>query len=142
MNKRITITKRIIGTLALPVIMYFLMMALAYSNGKMYYGTIAMWKTLIVNIALSIATALGIGLQFNSGRFDFSGGAIMLLSSIIAGNVAIDHGNDLKIFFVLTLVLCVLFSVLVALIYVYGRLPIIIATIGMTLFFESLTTLL
>ena len=34
---------------------------------------------------ISISCAMGIGLQFKNGRFDFSGGAIMLLSAIIAG---------------------------------------------------------
>ena len=78
MKRKSPIT-RIVGTLALPVAMYLIMMALCFSHGKMYFGTWNMWKTLIVDIALSVTCAMGIGLQFKCGRFDFSGGAIMLL---------------------------------------------------------------
>ena len=95
MDKRIGIVRRIIGTLLLPVIMYVVMMVFCYSNGKMYFGTLTMWRTLVVDIAISATCAMGIGLQWQNGRFDFSGGAIMLLSAIIAGNTAKSHGNSI-----------------------------------------------
>ena len=99
--KAVSLLKRLGGTLMLPLIMYFAMMILCYSNGKMYYGTVRMWRTLIVDIAVSVTCAMGIGLQFRSGRFDFSGGAIMLLGAIIAGNTAVRAGNNLLLMFVL-----------------------------------------
>ena len=142
MNKMKNIIKRIAGTLMLPVAMYLIMMILCYSNGKMYFGTWAMWKTLIVDIAVSVTCALGIGLQFKNGRFDFSGGAIMLIAAIIAGNVTKVNGNSLVLFFILCVGICVILSVLVGVLYVYGRLPIIIATIGMALLYESITCLI
>lgn len=134
--------KRIVGTLALPVSVYLIMMFFSYSNGKMYFGTWTMWQTLIVDIAVAITVALGIGLQFKNGRFDFSGGGIMLVSGIVAANIAKNNGNDLFIFSIICIVMAVLLSLIVALVYVYGRLPIIIATIGMALLFESITTLI
>ena len=140
MSKGADIIKRIAGTLMLPVIMYIFMMIFCYANGKMYFGTWLMWRSLIANIAISVSCAMGIGLQFKSGRFDFSGGAIMLLSAIIAGNVSKNNGNSVPIFLVLCIVCCVVFSVLVSLLYVYGRLPITIATIGMALLYESITS--
>ena len=82
MTKRKSPLSRIVGTLALPVVMYLIMMVMCYSNGKMYFGTWMMWKTLIVDIAVSVTCALGIGLQFKNGRFDFSGGAIMLVAGL------------------------------------------------------------
>lgn len=130
------------GTLMLPVGMFFAMMILCYTNGKMYYGTWRMWQTLSVDIAVSISCALGIGLQFKNGRFDFSGGAIMLIAGIIGGNVARYNGNNIVLMVILCMVVCVVLSVLVALLYVYGRLPIVIATIGMALLYESITCLI
>ena len=88
------ILKRIGGTLMLPAAVFVVMMILCYSHGKMYFGTWMMWKTLIVDIAVSVTCALGIGLQFKCGRFDFSGGAIMLVAGILAGNIARDNGNN------------------------------------------------
>lgn len=140
--KRKSIFSRIVGTLALPVAMYLIMMALCYANGKMYFGTWQMWQTLIVDIAISITCAMGIGLQFKCGRFDFSGGSIMLLSAIIAGNVALKMGNNLAVMCILCIVGCVVLSVLVALFYVYGRIPIVITTIGFAMLYEAVTCLI
>ncbi len=134
--------KNIAGTLALPLGMFLIMMIACYANGKTYFGSWTMWRALIPNIGLSVACAMGIGLQFKSGRFDFSGGAIMLMSAIISGTVAKDHGNNVVLFAVLCLGCCVILSIGVALVYAYGRLPITIATIGMALLYEAITPLL
>lgn len=140
--KRKSPVSRIIGTLALPVAMYLIMMALCFSHGKMYFGTWNMWKTLIVDIALSVTCAMGIGLQFKCGRFDFSGGSIMLLTSIVAGNIALKMDNNVPMMIVMCLVGCVVMSVLVAVFYVYGRIPIVITTIGFAMLYESVTCLI
>ena len=142
MKNKTNLVKRIAGTLALPVVMYLVMMIACYANGKMYFGTWAMWRVLIVNIAVSVTCAMGIGLQFKCGRFDFSGGGIMLVTAIIAGNIAKDHDSNLVLFFVLCIAISVVLSVIVALVYVYGRLPIVIATIGMALLYEAITCLI
>ncbi len=140
--KRKNLFSRIVGTLALPIVMYLIMMILCYTNEKMYFGTGKMWRTLIVDIALSVTCAMGIGLQFKCGRFDFSGGAIMLLAAIIAGNMARDHGNSLWIMFAMSILICVVLSLIVALFYVYGRVPVVISTIGMAMLYEALTCLI
>lgn len=134
--------KNITGTLALPVFMYLIMLAACYANGKTYYGTWAMWKPLIVDITVSVTCAMGIGLQFKCGRFDFSGGAIMLLAAIIAGNTAKNMGSNPVLFFGMCIVICVVISMITAVIYVYGRLPIVIVTIGMALIYEAVTCMI
>lgn len=126
----------------LPAAMYLVVMIACYSQGKMYFGTWAMWKTLIVDIAVSVTCAMGIGLQFKAGRFDFSGGAIMLLAAIIAGNVAKNNGNNQFIFFLLCIGVCVVLSLFVGFLYAYGRMPIVIVTIGMALLYEAVTCLI
>ncbi len=141
MNNNLGIGKRIVGTFALPLMMFVVMMVFCYSNGKMYYGTWSMWRTLIVDIAVATTMALGIGLQFNNGRFDFSGGAIMLLTAIISGNVALSANSNIVLFFVLCIALSTFFSILVALLYVYGRLPVAITTITMAFILEAITPL-
>ena len=142
MKKALDILKRVAGTLMLPVIMLVIMKLLCHANGKKFLENMAMWKVMIPNVAVSVACAMGIGLQFKNGRFDFSGGAIMLLSAIVAGSIARDAGTGSPMLFcVIAVAMCVLLSVGVALVYVYGRLPIMIATIGMALLYESITPL-
>ncbi len=142
MEMFLKIIKRIAGTLMLPVAIYIIMYFLAQANGKDYFGTMQMWRSLILNIGVAVTCAMGIGLQFKSGRFDFSGGAIMLLSGIISTNFAKEFGNNLIIYIVLTMVCSLVFSVLVSILYVYGRIPIVITTIGMALLFESITAII
>lgn len=142
MKKKKTPLARVLGTLSLPVVMYLAMMALCYANGKTYYGTWQMWQTLIVDIGLSVTCAMGIGLQFKCGRFDFSGGGIMLLSAIIAGNVAYEMDNNILVMCVLSMVLCVGLSLIVAGLYVYGRIPVNITTIGGAMLFEAITCII
>lgn len=134
--------KRIFGTLVLPVAMYIAMASLCYANGKTYFGSLSMWKTLVVDLAVSVTCAMGIGLQFKCGRFDFSGGAIMLVSVIIAGNIAKANGSNPLLFAVICQAVSIVLSLLVAVLYVYGRLPIMICTIGMALLYEAVTCLI
>lgn len=138
----VNITKRLVGTLALPVLMYLVMLWLCLTNGKTFFGTWIMWRSLIADIGLSTVCAMGIGLQFKNGRFDFSGGAIMLLGAIIAGNAAAACNSSLLVLLVVSIVVCVLCSLLVAVVYICGRMPIVIVTIGMTLFYEAITCLI
>lgn len=142
MNKIMNILKRIAGTVALPLFMFLIMRLFSVASGKAYYGTWPMWRALIIDVSMMITTAYGIGIQFKSGRFDFSGGGIMLLASIVAGRTAMAHNNNQILFVILAMVICIVLSLIVALVYIYGRLPIIIATIGMALIYESITTLI
>lgn len=138
-NNTVEIIKKITGTFFLPVAMYLIMMAVCYSNGKMYYGTWSMWRVLIVDIAISVTCAMGIGIQLKNGRMDFSGGAIMLLAAILAGNISKEMKSSPILLLILCIIFCLILSLLVALIYIFGRLPIIIATIGMALLYEATT---
>jgi ribose transport system permease protein len=133
---------KIVGSLALPLGMYLLMFVICRMRGISYFGTALMWRPLLVNIAISATTALAIGLQFKAGRFDFSGGAIMLLAAIIAGNVSKSHGSNELLFVVLSVVICVVLSLMVSALYIWGRNPIVIATIGMALLYESITCII
>ena len=141
MKKTLDILKRIGGTIMLPVIMYVIMKILCGANGAPYLANWKMWMVIIPQVAVTVACAMGIGLQFKNGRFDFSGGSIMLVSAIVAGSIARDAGTGSPLLFcVIAVGMCVLLSVIVALVYVYGRLPIMIATIGMALLYESITS--
>lgn len=143
MKKALDILRRIGGTIMLPVAMYLIMYLICgtdatgkalkvFSNPK-----VLMMK--LPELAVTVSCAMGIGLQFKNGRFDFSGGAIMLLAAIVAGNAGLAAQSS-AVFAVTAVAVCVVLSVLVALVYVYGRLPIMIATIGMALVYEAITS--
>ena len=85
--KRKSPISRIIGTLALPVAMYLIMMVLCYSHGKMYFGTWNMWKTLIVDIALFYLCSLFLTIYVHrrSGRQKKSSLSGLFILLLLAG---------------------------------------------------------
>lgn len=141
------IFKKVILTLAFPILMFLVMLAITASNPRCYVdgdfiflGT-GLVTDVLMNASLSVCVALAIWLQLKNGRFDFSGGASMILAAIGGGYVGIQTGSPVAAFAV-AVILGLVLSVITSLVYVFGRVPIIITTIGMTLLYESLTYIL
>ena len=141
------IFKRVILTLAFPVLMFLAMLAITaskpqcYVDGKFIFLGTGLIRDVLMNASLSICVALAIWLQLKNGRFDFSGGASMILAAIGGGYVGMQTDSPFAAFAV-AVVLGLFLSVITSLVYVAGRVPIIITTIGMTLLCESLTYIL
>ncbi len=141
------LTKRIFLSLLFPVLMFLVMWAITaanpacYVNGKFIFLGFDLVRFVILNACQSICVALAIWMQLKNGRFDFSNGAAMILTAIIAGNVGTMTGSPWLT--MLVAVVCgIALCAITAAVYMLGRLPIVIATIGMTLLYESLTYLI
>ncbi len=145
MNKKeriIDISKRTGLTLAFPVFIFVVMLILTLANGITYYASLNTLKQVVTDASLTTIIALAIYLQFKNGRFDFSGGATMIISAIIAGNITLKSGGSPILFMVLAIVFGIMFSLITAFSYIFSKVPIIICTIAITLVYESLTYLL
>ena len=138
------IVKKIGLSLLFPVLMFLVMLAITasnpacYVNGEFIFLGPDLVRFVITSACQSICVALAIWMQLKNGRFDFSNGAAMILTAIIAGNVGLMTGSPWIT--MLVAVCCgVVLCAITAAIYMLGRLPIVIATIGVTLLYESLT---
>ena len=141
-NKILDICKRFFLTILFPLAIYVVMYVIVRSRGVTYYGlTVDMWRTVLINTSMTSTAALAIWTQIKNGRFDFSGGATMVLTAIVAGNLVIDLKLGPIAYLLLCIVIGAVLSTLTGLIYVYGRLPIMICTIGVALLYESITYL-
>ncbi len=133
-------------TLLFPMLMFLVMLLITLNNPKCFVNGnfIFLRKDLLVQVAVNscqtICVALAIWLQLKNGRFDFSGGATMVLASILAGSIGKQTGSPI-IAFVVAVVVAVILCLITAGVYTIGRVPIIICTIGMTLLYESMTYL-
>lgn len=140
------ILKKTVLTLAFPILMFLVMLAITagsekcYVNGRFIFLTKDLVLQVFLNSCMSICVALAIWLQLKNGRFDFSGGASMILTAIIVGNIVILTKSP-WIGLIAAVVCGIVLSCFTAVVYILGRLPIIICTIGMTLLYESLTYL-
>ena len=138
--------KKIFLTLLFPVLMFLAMWAITsanpvcYVNGKNIFVGSDLVRFVIMNACQSICVALAIWMQLKNGRFDFSNGAAMILTAIIAGNIGMRAGSP-WVTMIAAIVCGVILCAITAAIYMLGRLPVVIATIGVTLLYESLTYL-
>ena len=138
------VVKKIVLTLLFPVLMFVAMSIITSAspqciiNGKNIFLGVGLMTSVIKNTCLSICVALAIWLQFKNGRFDFSGGASMILAAIAGGVIGQKAGSP-----VVALIICLIMGILLCavtgLVYVVSKIPIIICTIGMTFLYESLT---
>lgn len=141
-----TIIKKTILSVIFPLLMFAVMLIITacnekcYVNGKLIFLSVDLIKQVILNSCMTVCVALAIWIQLKNGRFDFSGGASMILTAIVAGNIGIDTGNP-WIALIVALVLGIVLNCATAFVYIMGKIPIIICTIGMTLLYESLTYL-
>ena len=138
-NKGVDIVKRIVGTLYLPVIIYFVMYFIAQGNGLTFFGDGQTWQNLIQSWAATATIAFALGIQIKNGRFDFSGGAVMTLGAIVSVTIVQQIVTNWVLLLVISIITCTILSTLVGCLYVYGRLPVIIATIGAAILFEAVT---
>lgn len=134
--------KRVFLTLLFPLLIYIVMFCIVRSRGISYFGLNRdMWRTVLVGTSTTSVAALAIWAQIKSGRFDFSGGATMVLSAIVAGNLTVRLSLGPVSYLLLCIACATLLNCITGLIYIFGRLPIMICTIGVALLYESLTYL-
>lgn len=139
-NKVMNFCKRFFLSILFPLVIYLVMFVIVRGKGVTYYGfTWDMWRSVLVNTATTAVAALAIWTQIKNGRFDFSGGSIMVLSAILAGNLSLQHHFGPVAYLLLCVAFGAVLSTVTGLVYVYGRLPIMICTIGMALVYESIT---
>lgn len=142
----LTILKKILLSVIFPLLMFTVMLIITasnekcYVNGKLIFLSADLVKQVILNSCMTVCVALAIWLQLKNGRFDFSGGASMILTAIVAGNIGVISGNP-WLALVVAIVLGIILNCFTAFVYIVGKIPIIICTIGMTLLYESLTYL-
>ena len=136
------IIRRVFLTILFPLVIFLVMLVITRSRGVDYYGfTVDMWRTVLVNTSMTSVAALAIWTQVKNGRFDFSGGATMVLTAILAGNLVLELDAGPVAYLVLCIVFGAVLSTITGVIYIVGRLPIMICTIGVALLYESITYL-
>ncbi len=136
------IIRNVVITLSLPTVMFLIMLFATRSNGISYYGKPEMWISIFANMGMTITMGCGLAMQLRNGRFDFSGGAIMILSGIMGAYYTQQIGGGPLMMVVLCVIFSVVFSLINAVIYIKTKLPIIICTIMMAMIYESLTLIL
>lgn len=91
--------KKVLLSLAFPVLMFVVMLVITmnsdkcFVNGHNIFLGKDMVKQVVINSCMTVCVALAIWLQLKNGRFDFSGGASMVLAAIGAGYAGQQTGS-------------------------------------------------
>ena len=131
------IGKKLFGALVIPVTVLIICALVGKTGGISLFDSELSLTTFIrawVNVAL-VTFALSINL--NSGRFDFSIGSIALLSSVISSGIAVKAGLGPVPMLLLSIVSGGLLGFLSGLLYVSVKLPPIIVSLAVALFYEG-----
>lgn len=135
-------SKRMIGTLAIPVIAGIILEALCLSHGQNIITNVKSFDNFVIYAAIVMITTIALSINLNSGRFDFSLGSMAALSAAIGAKVsyAILNGGpgSAALMLALTVVIGAVLGLLSGILYVLLRIPPIITSLGVTLIYEGI----
>ena len=114
------VLKKAAGALAIPVIVAVVLNVLCALGGRAMLASKTSFDNFVVYTAIVMITTMALSINLNSGRFDFSLGAMAVLSAVIGAKlsyVLLAGGPG----------------------YVLLRIPPIITSLGVTLIYEGIT---
>jgi len=137
-EKMVTISKKIAAVFVLPLLIYLVMMIVCGSNGQVYnIFSYDAFSSILKKTSYMAIVALGIGFQLKYGRFDFSGGAIIVVSAIIAGVAANATGLGPWFLILIAIISGMALSAINSLIYTTIRIPISVCSLAVAYLFEA-----
>lgn len=135
-------SKKIVGTLAIPVITFVLLEAVCAVNGQHVISNIKSFDNFVIYTAIVMITTIALSINLNSGRFDFSLGSMAALSSVIGAKVsyAFLHGGEgsAVLMLAVTVAAGLILGLLSGILYVLLKIPPIITSLGVTLLYEGI----
>ncbi len=137
-NNNMNIYKRIAGTAAIPVATFLIVLILCSVKGVKLFETQGNWILFFRAAASVMLTTFALSLNLNSGRFDFSIGSISLLSSVISASICTSSGLPTVPMLIISIVSGAILGMVSGLVYVIVKLPPIIVSLGVALFYEGL----
>ncbi len=143
MNSSKNLIKKATGTLAIPVLTAAVLGILCAANGKAMIGSRISFNFFMIYTAIVMLTTMALSINLNSGRFDFSLGAMAVLASVISSKItyALLGGGvgSAWVMLLLNIVIGAALGLCSGGLYVLLRIPPIITSLGVTLILEGIT---
>ncbi len=135
--KKKTLVKNLLLSLLIPCAVLLVLEIIALIRGVRLFANADSWKLFFRAVANVTLTTFALSINLDSGRFDFSLGAVSMLSATVAGTLAqLWNLGPWP-----TLGIAVASAALLGLfhggVYVITRIPPIIVSLGMALFYEG-----
>lgn len=138
MGENMKTMKKMLGIFAIPAGTLLVMLAVCGWRQVALFETQGNWIAFFRASVSVMLTTFALSVNLNSGRFDFSIGAVSLLSSVISATICINAGLPTGVMLVLSILAGAVLGLFSGLVYVIIKLPPIIVSLGMALFYEGL----
>jgi ribose transport system permease protein len=138
-NKVMKLGKNLALSLIIPVTVYIVLKILCVAFGDSEFAEGSDLSTIIYTAIYTSMIALGMSFNLFSGRFDFSAGATIVLSTILGGNIAKSFEMNSIGLFVTIVGIGMILGLISGLVYVIMKLPPMITSLGLAMIFESIT---
>ena len=135
--KKTSVLKNIMLSLLIPFAVFAVLEILAVIKGVRLFVNADSWKLFfraVVNVTL---TTFALSINLDSGRFDFSLGAVSMLSATIAGTLSQQMNLGPWATLGIAVLIAAVLGATHGLVYVITRIPPIIVSLGITLFYEG-----
>lgn len=135
-------SKRITGTLAIPIIAAIILEIICLGNGQHIITNIRSFNNFVVYTAIVMVTTMALSINLNSGRFDFSLGSIAALSAVIGAKASYvvlgGKTGSAGLMLLVTIMAGAVLGLVSGILYVSLKIPPIITSLGVTLIYEGI----
>ena len=135
--KKPSLVKIILLSLLIPAATFVVLEILAMLKGVRLFVNADSWKLFFRAVANVTLTTFALSINLDSGRFDFSLGAVSMLSATVAGTLAQQMNLGPWTTLAAAILAAALLGLVHGIVYVLTRIPPIIVSLGMTLFYEG-----
>lgn len=130
--------KRIFMMIIIPLVVYLIFFVLCKIKGVVGFGVGTDLTVIVRNTIYTGFIALAVSYNLTSGRFDFSVGSTLILSTILGGMISLQFGLGP----VAMLVLCLIFGAIIGMfsgvVYTWLKIPPMVVSIGLAMIYEAI----
>ena len=131
--------KKLFGTLVIPVTVLIACLLIASLKGISLFDSKLSWTIFFRAMTNVVLVAFALSINLNSGRFDFSIGSIALLSSVLSAQITINNNLGPVAMLLLSILFGAILGFISGSVYVITKLPPIIVSLGIALFYEGMS---
>ncbi|MGB4658758.1 MAG: hypothetical protein WBI07_06250 [Mobilitalea sp.] len=138
MNKAAKILKNVVMMIIIPLVTYLFFFALCKARGVSGFGVGTDFTVMLRNTVYTGLISLAVSYNLTSGRFDFSVGSTLLLSTILAGMITLQFNLGPIALLLLSLLFGAILGAIGGSIYILLHLPPMVVSLGVAMIYEAI----
>lgn len=131
---------KIFCTFVFPIVMWcFFAILIQGVKGDNIFISLTSFEDIMQTSVMSFIVAIAVALPLSGGRWDFAPGTIIVLSGILAGNIAVNNDMGLIGLILLSLGIAMVLALFEGILYIAFKVPTMIISLGIVMLYEALS---